>query len=230
MIWLDKNISSLDTRDSNNNKPDLARITRLSPLTCVLAVDPCDEVDPLDGEFGCRWWAQLPFSLSLSLRPTKDGLGMCQESGLPATAVVAAVASIWKQRKSTWSFDCITDNVAPITLLPCPHVLHLQLRVVYLSPHREHYSTYTLLYTLYLRSICTIAKLVVRLTNIEQQQQQQRYSNNAFKPTHDIPSIILKCHPVQFLLLPPNDYRAIFTSILINTTKQLGTLDHRLSR
>lgn len=144
MIWLDKNISSLDTRDSNNNKPDLARITRLSPLTCVLAVDPCDEVDPLDGEFGCRWWAQLPFSLSLSLRPTKDGLGMCQESGLPATAVVAAVASIWKQRKSTWSFDCITDNVAPITLLPCPHVLHLQLRVVYLSPHREHYSTYTL--------------------------------------------------------------------------------------
>lgn len=37
-----------------DNKPDLAQITHLSPLTCVLAVDPCDEVDPLDGEFGCR--------------------------------------------------------------------------------------------------------------------------------------------------------------------------------
>lgn len=86
-------------------------------LTCVLAVDPCEDVDPREGEFGCRWWAQLPFSLSLSLRPTKDGLGMCQESGLAATAVVAGVASIWNQRKSTWSFDCISDNVAPITLL-----------------------------------------------------------------------------------------------------------------
>lgn len=136
----------------------------------MLAVDPCDEVDPLDGEFGCRWWAQLPFSLSLSLRPTKDGLGMCQESGLPATAVVAAVASIWKQRKSTWSFDCITDNVAPITLLPCPHVLHLQPRVVYLSPHRERYVRFI---PLYLCFICTTANLVARLTNIEQQQQQQ---------------------------------------------------------
>lgn len=117
-------------------------------------MDPCDEVDPLDGEFGCRWWAQLPFSLSLSLRPTKDGLGMCQESGLPATAVVAAVASIWKQRKSTWSFDCITDNVAPITLLLClARMSSTCNRVLFicLSPHGQHYSTSTL----YLCFICT---------------------------------------------------------------------------
>lgn len=101
-------------------------------------MDPWDDVDPLEGEFGCKWWAQLPFSLSLSLRPTKDGLGMCQESGLAAaTAVVVATAvvSIWNQRKSTWSFDCISDNAMPIAvLLSRPHVLHLRPRVVYLSP------------------------------------------------------------------------------------------------
>jgi len=101
-------------------------------FTCVLAVDPWDDVDPLEGEFGCKWWAQLPFSLSLSLRPTKDGLGMCQESGL---AAVTAVVSIWNQRESTWSFDCISDNAMPIAiLLSRPHVLHLRPRVVYLSP------------------------------------------------------------------------------------------------
>lgn len=107
-------------------------------FTCVLAVEPWDDVDPLEGEFGCKWWAQLPFSLSLSLRPTKDGLGMCQESGLAAaTAVVVATAvvSIWNRRKSTWSFDCISDNAMPIApLLFCPHVPHLRSRVVYLSP------------------------------------------------------------------------------------------------
>lgn len=178
-----------------DNKPDLAQITRLSPLTCVLAVDPCDEVDPLDGEFGCRWWAQLPFSLSLSLRPTKDGLGMCQESGLPATAVVAAVASIWKQRKSTWSFDCITDNVAPITLLPCPHVLHLQPRVVYLSPRREHYSTCT-----FIRFISVSS--VLRPTSIDQYIEQQRIEQRVPNPrTHD--TIIRKCHTSP---LPPHHH------------------------
>lgn len=51
-------------------------------LTCVLAVEPCDEVEPLDDEFDVAVWRcpQLPFSLvPLSLRPTKEGLGMCQD-------------------------------------------------------------------------------------------------------------------------------------------------------
>lgn len=88
--------------------------------TWVLINEPWEDVEPLDCEVLWRqslcWWGIKPlsFSLSLSLRPTSEGLGICQVLGFGGTTgdnVVSALvfASTFDKQPS---YEFVTNKIA----------------------------------------------------------------------------------------------------------------------